>query len=469
VSALFACNDQGFNPKATDTGIGEVGEEILGEAGIPETAGLLDEPVCYEFAYADSYHLDPADVRDGSEAGDFCTLRTNLEATHSEFGGLLRLGSHDIVGIEVLGFYTSVPPNESTLRVVGVADALAMSGAYPLTEHQYPSLGNFYSAALTADGDTSSFDFIEWFASGDAAESAGLSACTPDCVWEDIYLEIRDPVRALAGDCYDYIHETWVCFELEWADATGESTEDADCVAGSGRFLLAPLRRFDHDADGLATRVLAPVMVSGTGALTGAAWIQHVSVVAPPSTGALKVVHAQLNGLQFGPDDRITNAASAVTSLTAEGITFNETVSGTAPFVHERYVPSNDLLPMVDLQWTCHTLPADQVLPAPTGFAVTLASLGCFGDPAQKIILRAGMQAGEPMASVELYGAPRTRVRIPAVAVQGGLQLTYQRGGADIQAILRPNGPQGPTLDVQHAQFMGADVCDAGVVSLVSP
>lgn len=222
LSVLFSCNLQGCNSRSSESGGSEPAAFPTPDYGIPETAGSLDDPVCYRFRIADSYHLDPAEVRDGSTAGDFCTLRTHFESAFSDYGGRLALGSLAIVGIEVLGFYSSEPPNESMLRVVGVADALSVTGAYPLTEHSYPYLGNFYSSELAADDDPSSFDSIEWFASGDASEAAGLNACTPDCVWEDIYLEIRDPVRALASDCNDYLTEPWVCFEFERVDSNRE-------------------------------------------------------------------------------------------------------------------------------------------------------------------------------------------------------------------------------------------------------
>jgi hypothetical protein len=452
------------------------GELPESDLGLPEHSGTLNDPWCVEMMMADAYHLDAEHAVDGSDPGDFCTLRTDFKNTLADEGGVFLPGALKVVGLEIIGLYEALPPMavEAALRVVGVED-VGWTGA-SIDDHNYPYVGNYYTIedeeediVLLANGDTSSFSVIEWIAYGDAVIAEGLNACNPDCAWEDIYLEIRDPTMALLDDCEAYLQDTWVCFEREPADLAGESTADAACAAGSGRFVLVPSHRSDYDGDGLATRVLAPVMISGQGTLTGAAWIEQISVVVPPATGSLRVVHGQVGGLRIGADDRVANRASEVTTLTSGATTFGETVSGTSPFVQERYVPLSGPFPTVDLEWTCGTLPEDRVLPAPTGFVLALDDLECSASATQKLILRIGMQSGEPAASVELYGAPRSRIRVPAEAVQGGVKVTYQRQGVDVEAIVRPSGPQGPTLDVQYVRYQGVDVCEAGVVPLAVP
>ena len=372
-----------------------------------------------------------------------------------------RLGPQQISIFEIVGTNNSAFPENMDLKLVALHDITTPEEA---TEHLYPYIGNYYSEGVTAYEPTGA-DPENWIAFGRGSDLGSLNDCTPDCIWEGLVVEIRDEERAASDSCSDYLSEVYICPSFEPFDSGGESTADATCVPGSGRFAFFPTHQFDRDGDGDRSLILRPIMLTGTGSLTGAAWIDSIT---PATTWdhPIQVALVQEDGLTFGQEDTLDSWSGITSTIPTEGLSFTQTLSGSAPFIVEEFPNGETENYQVDMTWSCGELPDERILPRPRGYLLELDEIGCYSSPAQDLILRIGSRGPSEMLITELYGLPRVDVRLPISTTENGKSFTYDHDGVSISGTITEVAPTHATVEFSEFDYLGVSFCEEGVYQL---
>jgi len=383
-------------------------------------------------------------------------------------GSALGFNGFDIDSFRILGADSSSDATGMKIRGVGLLDLSMYPG-----DALYPWWGNAYSDYATAIAGTSP---AVWEADFGVADIGSINAChdSDNCYWEAFYVEIWDPDAATMSDSdckATYLPSVYWC--PEWSPTPAPRTAYAStarrrtsahsaCSPGSGRFQLVPTLVRDLDGDGKYSAELAPVQISGTGAYTGAAWLQSITPVHTLST-PLWVFDSAADEVTFWLDDSVRWPLDRHLVPPA-GLTFRGTeVPGAARFAVEE--AADNALPnlQVDTSWTCAAPSPDEVIDPTAGYTATLADLGCMGGWAQGLTIRPGALHSASVMGVEPYGQPSLLQTVPLDPVAGGDHFVFDKGGLYIEGVVGTRHPStGANVTLLHAKLDGGELCDTG-------
>lgn len=251
---------------------------------------------------------------------------------------------------------------------------------------------------------------------------------------------------------------------LAWAD--GKSTPagappPTDCVSGSGRFKLWPYLMQDFDRDGSSSAVLAPMMVDGTGVMTGRSWISQISVINKPEGSSLRVIKPLVQ-FQFDGDDRLSNPAMSGYLLTASHSFSGGQLVGNPQFVFDEVDPGSLGTVEVDVSWTCDL--AMPVVSAPLAWKLKVADLSCSGLGEQLYSFR--YDALHSRVSFGLYGSPYLQVYADAQSTVDGSAFTFEFNGAVVDGVILSYSTEQATVRLDEVSYMGLPVCATGTYTL---
>ncbi len=300
-----------------------------------------------------------------------------------------------------------------------------------------------------------------WGVNLSGPEVSALSAVPADAEWQPfvvIYDELADEAV-----CDEYL-PVRVCFDWSSTVAHRDIPDDAECEAGAGRFLLYPVQIFDNDQDGQVSVIFQPIQVTGSGALTEAAWITAVEPV-EVQEAALRVMKVG-HPLAVGFNDYLQDAGTVSVQVQAQGSSFNTGVitGGTGFYVQE---VGGDLAAefTVDLEWSCGS--GTTVTPQ-KGYMFDSSSFeDCSWAVPQKFVLRPRMVDGVPV-SVRLmpYGNLGAWITVPVVKV--GSVYTWEYSFLDFHAEGTIDGWSAEDIDITlvDLSWSNIEVCDPGSYSL---
>lgn len=241
----------------------------------------------------------------------------------------------------------------------------------------------------------------------------------------------------------------------------------SSCRPGSGRFSLLPLGPV-HDGHREASAILMPVQVSGTGSMTGEAWITRVGVV--DNHGALLSVAESPRLVSTDGSSRMLRPVTLALPPAPETLSLAPgLVGGDTRFIVEGSTRTSLMSYEVDLEWTCEAAPGVGSVPRPAGFSISLAELGCVGDWPQRLTLRPSGRDGLGALQVEPYGmnSPGVHVKLWDLAPRQRSFAIQERGLSVSGRLLFSDEGLGPLLALDEANISGIPVCDPGLYELL--
>jgi hypothetical protein len=425
----------------------------LKDADDPDCGGTVEpeppdddifEPPCY---LMESEGIDPYLTYGNAIPG----LGWTVNSCHAMDSGLTISGSYAVQSFSIKGSGASAFPGTYPVRLV---QGLWISGS-----PGYPSEDNLASADDVAVGGSG-----YWTADFDASETGSIQAGS-GTNWKPI-VNIQDTARADADSCLDY-QTVHFCPVLVDTTARRMIPPNSTCAAGSGTFKLLPRRLIDHDEDGSMAVVFDPIMMSGTGEMTGAAWIRSARMV---SGGGLGMRVLKTNR-PFVVDalDQLTDAAVISRAVTGTTTTFlSGVISGVPPFFMPDTSGTQPMNPKVELAWDCSMpLPADE-FNAALGFSFDLGDLGCGSQWTQRFTARPVPTLAPDKLVLEPYGAAanhRTLALEPAVG--GGYKFNQIVGGLLMKGRVNSfDANQGMSVTIDKVQYAGASMCTPGTYLL---
>ena len=379
---------------------------------------------------------------------------TNETVCSASGGGIWGdVGYRTLVAFEVTGSAARVPPDY--VRVVA-QDCTSGVAEYP-AEENYRS-ANDISASTTASG---------WEVNSTLL--GNLNSCYPNCDWCEAVLEIQDDDAVANDDCgsyepsssYDPIE---LCLIFQEASGARSAPVDSTCVAGSGRFQLIPRRLIDRDDDSSSSVILSPVQVSGSGALTGHAWITDLDIVEDQDQD-LRVIKPNAQ-FRFDSADTLVDQAVVSLPLQATNDFTSGAVSGGAPFVAVEILDTTTADFVVDLQWTCGTLPPSAERVPYQGYTVSPEDLGCTCSWVQELTVRPFPHAVPKYLDIERYGHVEDRVRVRLEAVPAGHDFDHRIGTLRLRGTLTSYDSNSATIDLDEASVDGVNICTTGTYTL---
>lgn len=304
----------------------------------------------------------------------------------------------------------------------------------------------------------------DWLVSRE--DVGNLNGCAGECVWQNTVVEIQDPTRTAAETCGDYTPDIEVCTTWLEQSPTRSAPVESTCEAGSGRFRLIPRRLVNKDADAYASVIMTPIQISGTGALTGEAWITSLDIVEDQGK-TLRILKPNRNFHFNGTTDMLEEKNTVSLLLLAENDFIVGKISGGAPIVVEEIAIATTPDFEVDLTWSCGTVPVAGERHPSQGYMVSPADLDCTGDWVQEFTLRPIPYLSPQWLHAERYGHVEDREAIKLTpAVAGGYNFDHKRGVVRFRGNISSMSPNGATLTVTEASVAGVNVCDTGTYSL---
>jgi hypothetical protein len=357
-------------------------------------------------------------------------------------------GTSTLTHFGVTGTGTSPTP-PAYLRIVALDGSLAA----------YPNEGNFRSEnTLTATESGGDWSLTSAFL-------GNLNSCFPDCDWQQVVVELQDPTRTAASTCGAYVPDVELCLYWQHAVATRSEPVEVSCEAGAGRFRLVPRRLVNYDADSRFSVILSPIQVSGTGHMTGAAWITDLDVVEDQGV-ALRIMKPS-PGFRFDSGDQLVDQSINSMALSPTNSWLEGTVSGGAPVVGVELLGTTTADFEVDLEWTCGTVPVQGERHPSQGYLVKPASLDCTGAWKQWFTVRPVPYLAPKYLHLERYGHVEDRQTIRlSPATGGGWNFDHKRGDFRLKGKLASYSSTGASLVLDEVSIAGIDVCDAGTYTL---
>jgi hypothetical protein len=336
-----------------------------------------------------------------------------------------------------------------------------------LTQVQWNSSGWSYTDSLHSDSvQASQVGAGDWTASGGTTGEEAV--CTPDCDYSFV-VEIRDEYTAADNECaVRYPPDVEVCVDWFNASSRRRVQSDTSCSDGSGRFRLVPAWARNRDLDGNKSVVWRPIMISGTGTMTAAAWITSATPVVDQGLD-LRIIKSGQD-FAFDTNDQLLDPVAMSVLLPGNGASFQPGVlGGLAPFVITEAPSSTSADLQVDLSWTCAAAGQDAVTP-PQGYVFYLPDIGCNLPIPQKFVIRP--VTSDPTArdhmTVEYYGLDADRVYLPLTASQaGGYRFRIDRHGLEVKGRLVSASVQnGAVLDIDSVSITGTSMCTPGTYTI---
>lgn len=363
----------------------------------------------------------------------------------------VELGNMKVTSMKIVGTGSSQSPGSNDIRFVAVKRKDDGSGLYP-------DDANYVTADVTADPNTAGA-WVAEFGSGDLGT---LDNCSPNCVWKAWYVEINDQTSVAADTCDDYLPEIEVCMDWEMTNGKRHAPSNSTCSAGSGRFQLLPFRQFDKDEDGNKSVVLRAVQKSGTGALTGSAWITDIDLVTDQGE-TIRVVKKNMD-YAFDATDSLLDANNVSIALQSTNDFQEGFITGSAPFVLQEVAGDTTANFVVDMEWTCGSLQAHEDLTPSQGFSFALSDLDCVQSWPQRFTFRPKPYISPKYAQVEIYGTLNDRIRIALEPnSSSGYDFSFDRAGLKFEGSLNSyNAANGASVTVDELSFAGVDLCTTG-------
>jgi hypothetical protein len=341
----------------------------------------------------------------------------------------VNLSPHELVGLTVAGGHGSLLPDAARVR--------RSNGGPPVTTPwATPVVG------------------MPW----DASPPVGALACQNGTCSGTYTVEID---RAPADQsCKDYTPVS-LCFGVENGLARRRVTTASDCAAGSGSFHLVPVEARDQDRDGIRTSTFLPLMTSGAGTMTNAAWITSTQVTEDRNY-TLRMIRSN--------QDFSYDASDALVSPSTVSVTLSQTtqswadgdLSGNAPVVVEGIPPGGTPSLKLELSWNCSAGSATwtPVTPAGTGYRLDLGAAGC--GATQRLTLR--KLAGRIEWS--WYGDPNLNRVTTTTAVTGGEDFAWGEGPLEIEGTWVSDDGQQATVELDSVTLYDLPVCAPGTYLL---
>ena len=364
------------------------------------------------------------------------------------------VGARTLTDIRIYGTETSpVPPDY--VRLIAIKDVGGGASSYP-SEDNYRS-DNAFEAAVDGSG---------WKV--DTALLGDLNSCSYECNWVALSVEIQDSTRTANDECTDYNPQIEVCLDfVETASAQRSMPIYAECEAGSGRFQLLPRRLIDHDGDGAFAAILTPIQISGTGRLTGDAWITAINLVEDQGK-TLRVIKPNW-AFRFDEADALVDKNMLSIILHATTPFLVGAVSGGAPIVLEEVPGTTKTNFQADLTWTCGTVPPQGERHPSAGYVVSPQALGCSNGWKQQFTVRPVPYLAPSHLYLERYGHVEDREPIRlSPAVGGGYAFDHRRGNIRLRGTLSSFTANTATVALAEASVGGVNVCVPGTYTLAA-
>ena len=286
--------------------------------------------------------------------------------------------------------------------------------------------------------------------------------CPPEgCHWWDINTEFQSPRASAHLNCSQYSNGDGMQLCIYYEDPSaerGESTE-ANCAPGNGRFKLVPRRFYNYDDDSDYTAVLVPVQMTGTGRLTGGAWITD-----------LNIVEDQGQNLRIMKPGKFTiNSTDSLVDASTKSIPLQNTndwptgvVSGTAPIIGVELPNSTIANFEADLQWTCGN--AEQVN-HPKGYTFSMQDLGCEDPWVQTFTIRPMPFVDPVKLHFNRYGEAGDFLEVELLRnVDGDYDFDHVRGEMLIRGTITDFDSVNMHVDIHEISYDGINQCTIGTV-----
>jgi len=304
----------------------------------------------------------------------------------------------------------------------------------------------------------------DWTAGAAGAQVGSLNSCTPNCWWNGIHVEIQDNARADAEQCDEYIPEVDVCLTWLYTNSGRAAPVNSTCVPGSGQFQLIPFRTINRDQDSGRAAIMFPVQKSGTGVMTGTAWINNINIVKDQGL-TLRVIHANKD-YRFDENDSLITP-NLVSSEVASTTTFwNGVVSGGAPFVLNEAPGNTQGDFVVDMSWSCATPLPHEEFQMSQGYTTSLNELGCIGGWSQKLTMRPIPFLSPTTLRLSPYGLVNDSIDFH-LDTQSGWVFAFSKGDISIDGeLLTFDSQVGATVRLDKAEWFGVPICSPGTYLL---
>lgn len=363
------------------------------------------------------------------------------------------VGSRTLTSVSVAGVNNSPVPG-GDVRLIGQTD----DGS-----PQYPDANNL----RTANGESATANTgIGW--DFDTSFLGNMNSCYPTCDWVEVVLEIQDQTRADSATCSDYIPtvpSVEVCMEWEYATAARSAPINSQCEAGSGTFRLIPRKFIDNDGDDNWSAIMIPVQTSGTGKLTGHAWITSATI--NEDQGQTLRILKPVPGFRFASNDQLVTPNAVSLPLNATNTWIPGVISGNAPVVGIEMPKATTAEFEVDLAWECGTLAIPQERTPPQGYIVDPDAIGCIGDMPQQFTIRPVPALAPTKLIVERYGYSDERHAVDLSSSNGSYTFNHKRGEFHFKGSLSSLTANGATLDLTKAEVDGTTLCTSGTYNLL--
>lgn len=366
------------------------------------------------------------------------------------------VGSKTMTSVFVSAVDSPVPPGD--VRLVAQTDD--GSPAYPDS-----------SNLRTSNGESAGYDPSDpsagWYL--DTSYLGDMNGCYPTCNWVEIVLEIQDQTTADAATCSSYIptnDSVQVCLEWERAIAARSAPVDSQCTAGSGRFRLLPREIINYDGDTDWSIVMTPIQTSGTGALTGHAWITSLDVV--EDQGQTLRILKPVSGFEFTrSDDQLAQPNVVSFPINPTNSWTSGVISGNAPIVGLE-IPSTTTNNLeLDLEWECGTVAIPQERTPPQGYLVDPDAIDCLGDIPQIFTVRPVPAISPTKLIVERYGYSDDRHAIPLTTTNGIHSFNHRRGDFHVKGSISSLTANGAVLALDKVEQNGIPLCIPGTHTIL--
>jgi len=360
------------------------------------------------------------------------------------------VGVRTLTSFRIDGTETSPTPPDH-VRIV--AQVLEDDGSV-----SYPPEDN-----LRSDNDLSASEASgDWYL--DTTGVSSLNSCYPLCEWGEVMVEIQDEDRTIANECSDYLPKVDLCLYFTEAAGTRSVPAESDCTAGSGNFRLVPRRMINHDGDSNFSLILTPIQLTGTGVMTGAAWITELDIIEDQEQ-SFRIIKPNAT-FRFDEDDELVDANMVSIALLDQNDWSTGVVSGGAPIVAEELAGTVDADFRASIEWSCGTVPPAGQRNPPQGYVVDMDDLDCTGSWKQKFTIRPVPYASPTRLHIERYGHVEDREMAILRSTGNGYAFQLRRGEFNIRGVLSSYNSQGATLVLNELSVDGQNVCDTGTYSL---
>jgi len=366
------------------------------------------------------------------------------------------LSGNQVVGGELLGLRNEA--GEAQVPVGSGVDAyMSRTGACPVTEH-----------ALSGwiDAPSGNVAWKNGFAECGGTSWCGLYQCNTDqgtdCGYGSAGAcsgQYLAHIENAENDCFEFVPMATRLDLVDKQNADGLAVEQSStCTPGTGEFVLVPTYGRDRDHDGKATFSLAPVLLSGSGVLTRRGRVSRVTR-ASTEPNVLRVI-TSTSPFSYTHADSVAQASAVSTAITGTVRFGSGRPKGMSPFVIEEVDPAFFPYIRVEMDWTCDA--SGPVFPAPPGYRVSLAALGC--DAIQQVVLRP--EPGLDRLTIEPVGAPALAVSASMVPAQGVETFEWVRGPLELRGAITAQSADTLTLRLDALTLDSEELCQPGTYSI---